>query len=88
MRDPAGNPTYGANPVPPSRSTTVDPADAAPLTIECPRCRTEVSQSFYGPCASCISELHARFDGTARDVGSAEYVPKINVVPNAVATKE
>jgi hypothetical protein len=57
-------------------------------TVTCPRCGTDVEQRFYGPCASCVSELHAKFDAVARDVEAAEYVPQMNVTPNAVATKD
>ena len=59
-----------------------------PLTITCPRCGREARQRTYGPCGDCISELHAKFDGVARDVETEDYVPKVNVTPNAVATKE
>ena len=62
--------------------------DLAPLAVTCPRCGTAVEARFYGPCASCVTELHARFDGAARDVQAAEYVPQMNVTPNAVATKD
>ena len=58
------------------------------LTVTCPRCGTEVTQRFYGPCASCVTELHARFDAVTRDVEATEYVPQMNVTPNAVATKD
>ena len=58
------------------------------LTVTCPRCGTEVTQRFYGPCASCVTELHAKFDAVARDVEATEYVPQMNVTPNAVATKD
>jgi hypothetical protein len=66
----------------------VDLATAEPLTVVCPRCGTEASQRFYGPCANCVTELHARFDGAARDIEAAEYVPQMNVTPNAVALKD
>jgi hypothetical protein len=55
---------------------------------DCPRCGTSVDEDLYGPCRSCRSELRARFAGEARDVDIAEYEPKVNVTPNAVATKE
>jgi endogenous inhibitor of DNA gyrase (YacG/DUF329 family) len=58
------------------------------LTVTCPRCGRTVEQRFYGPCAGCVEELHARFAGEARTVAAEEYVPKTNVVPNAVATKD
>lgn len=58
------------------------------LAVTCPRCGTAVEQRFYGPCASCITELHARYEGGARAVDTTDYVPKMNVTPNAVAVKE
>ena len=58
------------------------------LTVTCPRSGTEVTQRFYGPCASCVTELHAKFDAVARDVEATEYVPQMNVTPNAVALKD
>lgn len=61
---------------------------ADPLTVTCPRCGSEVQQRFYGPCAGCVAELHTKFDAVARDVEVVEYVPQMNVTPNAVATKE
>lgn len=60
--------------------------DAQPFT--CPRCRQTVSARFYGPCGSCRATLRATLGGEARDVVAAEYVPKMNVVPNAVASKD
>ncbi|MGZ4676766.1 MAG: hypothetical protein ACXVJ7_11385 [Acidimicrobiia bacterium] len=62
--------------------------DTTLLAVTCPRCGTAVQQRFYGPCASCVAELHTRYDGVARDMEAAEYVPKMNVTPNAVATKD
>ena len=53
----------------------------------CPRCQAEVSEAWYGPCTSCRTQLRATVGGEARDV-STEYVPKMNVTPNAVATKD
>lgn len=61
------------------------PEDA---TFSCPRCGMEATEAWYGPCGSCRSELRAIHAGEARDVDAAEYVPKMNVTPNAVATKD
>ena len=58
------------------------------MTITCPRCRAERQERFYGPCSSCRAELRATFTGEGRDVEVAEYVPKMNVTPNAVALKD
>ena len=54
----------------------------------CPRCGATVTQRFYGPCESCRTELRAKFVGEARVVDVAEYEPKMNVTPNAVALKD
>ena len=62
---------------------------ATDLEIDCPRCGATVVQRFYGPCASCRNELHERFVGAARDdVAPTQYEPKMNVTPNAVASKD
>jgi hypothetical protein len=52
------------------------------------RCRTEHEMRFYGMCATCTAELHAKYDGLAQDVEVAAYEPKMNVTPNAVALKD
>jgi hypothetical protein len=64
--------------------------DEVPDTIDvtCPRCGSVASAAFYGPCASCRDELRATFAGEARDVVVDAYEPKMNVTPNAVATKD
>jgi hypothetical protein len=43
---------------------------------------------FAGPCPECTEELRSRQQGEAREVEGAEYVPKMNVTPNAVALKD
>lgn len=58
------------------------------LTYTCPRCHQEVQGSFYGPCESCRVQLRSAYAGLARDVAVAEYEPKMNVTPNAVALKD
>lgn len=54
----------------------------------CPRCGATVVQHFYGPCDACCAELRVKFAATKRDVDVAEYSPKMNVTPNAVALKD
>jgi len=54
----------------------------------CPRCGTTATERFYGPCESCRGELRAKFLSEGRVVDVAEYVPKMNVTPNAVALKD
>ena len=61
------------------------PAD---LSFSCPRCARDVTARLYGPCADCRDELRVLFAGEARDVEVEEYVPKMNVTPNAIASRE
>jgi hypothetical protein len=58
------------------------------LTFSCPRCAGSVSARFYGPCDECRAHLRATVGGEARVVEVEAYEPKMNVVPNQVATKE
>lgn len=57
-------------------------------THACPRCRTEVTEAYYGPCATCRAELRTAYAAEAREVAAVDYEPKMNVTPNAVATKD
>ncbi|MBU6315123.1 MAG: hypothetical protein KGR47_01335 [Acidobacteria bacterium] len=57
-------------------------------TVTCPRCGGTSDERFYGPCTGCRADLRAKFLGEGRDVEVAEYVPKMNVTPNAVALKD
>ena len=63
---------------------------AAPeaLAFSCPRCEADVTERFYGPCTPCRDELRASMGGEAREVEVAAYEPKMNVVPNQIATKD
>ncbi len=65
-----------------------EPVAADLLTFDCPRCAATVSARFYGPCDTCRSALRAAYQAEAREVDVAEYEPKMNVTPNAVALKE
>ena len=47
-----------------------------------------MTEDYYGPCASCRGQLRATLVGESRDVEAGEYEPKMNVTPNAVATKD
>jgi len=60
----------------------------APLDFTCPRCGQPASERFYGPCGTCTEQLRATLGGEAREVEAAAYEPKMNVVPNQVATKD
>jgi hypothetical protein len=61
---------------------------AADLDFTCPRCAQGVRERVYGPCSQCREQLRADVAGTARDIAVEEYTPKMNVTPNAVASKE
>lgn len=65
-------------------TTHEDPA----LSFDCPRCTRPVHAEYWGPCAACRDELRATQGGVARDIEVAAYEPKMNVTPNAVATKD
>ncbi len=58
------------------------------VEFPCPRCQTSVDEEFYGPCPSCRTALKAKYEGEGRVVDVAEYEPKMNVTPNAVALKD
>ncbi len=58
------------------------------MSIECPRCQQAAEVRFYGPCDPCRDALRASFAREARVVELAEYEPKMNVTPNAIATKD
>ena len=60
----------------------------SPAVQECPRCGALAEERFYGPCGACREQLRARFRSEGREVDVAEYEPKMNVTPNAVATKD
>lgn len=58
------------------------------LEFTCPRCGRPSAEAFYGPCGTCRTTLRAVMGGESRDVEVADYEPKVNVTPNAVATKD
>jgi len=58
------------------------------IDFSCPRCDGAVQETFYGPCTACREELRATLGGDARAVDAADYEPKMNVTPNAVALKD
>lgn len=65
----------------------VDPS-WEPLLFTCPRCGQPAVERFVGPCGGCRQELVATFQPVAREVAEAAYEPKMNVVPNQVASKD
>lgn len=62
--------------------------ETEPLSFTCPRCSQPAEAATYGPCPACRSELRARFQSEGADIEVARYEPKMNVVPNQVATKD
>jgi hypothetical protein len=66
-------------------SSTDAPTDAP---LPCPRCGGEVTERFYGPCASCRAELRATLGSDGHQLDDVGYDPKMNVTPNAVAVKD
>jgi hypothetical protein len=47
-----------------------------------------VVERFYGPCTPCRADLRGTVLGDAKIIDLARYEPKMNVVPNQVATKD
>lgn len=66
----------------------VRPGHIMDALTECPRCRSMHDGQFYGPCVTCREALRATMGATPRHVEVAEYEPKMNVTPNAVALKD
>ncbi len=69
---------------------TMSSTDPVPATraFACPRCHGEVTEAWYGPCNACRTDLRLTLGGEAREIATGDYVPKMNVTPNAVATKD
>ena len=59
--------------------------DLTPVDMECMRCGQTAPMRFYGFCTECRTHLREKFDRAVIEV--AEYEPKMNVTPNAVALK-
>ncbi len=58
------------------------------LGFVCPRCGQSTTSAFYGPCSDCRGDLRKSLGGEARVVQADAYEPKMNVVPNQIATKD
>lgn len=67
-----------------SDTATVD----AVKEFDCPRCGQAAAARFYGPCDHCREDLRANLGNEQREIEKVVYEPKMNVVPNHVATKE
>ena len=63
-------------------------AGVDPLEFDCPRCSAPTRAAFYGPCPDCREGLRATLSAEARQVEETAWEPKMNVVPNQVATRE
>jgi hypothetical protein len=61
---------------------------AEDLDFDCPRCGQPAKARVSGPCPTCAEALGAAYPGAGRAVEAPEYEPKMNVTPNAVATKD
>ena len=74
--------------------TTAPTRDPEEMTVPdaidftCPRCSASVTDTYYGPCDTCRADLRATLGGEQRDVAVGDYIPKMNVTPNAVASKD
>jgi hypothetical protein len=64
-----------------------DPERFPPAARTCPRCGRPATLRFAGPCETCTDELRATIRGEAVQI-DAEYEPKRNVTPNAVALRD
>jgi hypothetical protein len=67
---------------------TTTELDLSPIDMECVRCGTTAPMRFRGLCVPCRDELQETFARDGREVEVEEYVPKMNVTPNAVALKD
>jgi cytidine deaminase len=67
---------------------TVAVSDVHESGETCPRCGAASTEEFYGPCATCRTALRDAYAGDGRAIEAAEYEPKMNVTPNAVASKD
>jgi hypothetical protein len=66
----------------------VDPEEFPLVPMECLRCGTEAPMRFAGTCTACTAELREKFQAAEGRVVDTEYVPKVNVTANAIATKD
>jgi hypothetical protein len=62
--------------------------ELTPIEMDCIRCRARSLMRFYGLCTTCRDELYTKFAAEGRTLEVGEYEPKMNVTPNAVATKD
>lgn len=62
--------------------------DLAPIDFDCLRCGRTAPMRFRGLCPECRTALHEASRRDGREIAVAEYEPKMNVTPNAVALKD
>jgi hypothetical protein len=67
---------------------SLGPLPEEDLEFPCPRCGSMAIERFHGPCEHCRAELRATLGKAQTEVETTDYEPKMNVVPNAVASKE
>jgi hypothetical protein len=67
---------------------TTAPGGDSLLAFDCPRCQRGVHEEHYGPCGDCRAQLRATQRLDTQHAVLADYVPKMNVTPNAVASKD
>jgi hypothetical protein len=60
----------------------------APIDYDCLRCGQTRPMRWRGLCEQCRDELQRVFAREQRAVKVADYEPKMNVTPNAVALKD
>lgn len=73
-----------------------DEATTLPTTtFSCPRCATEATERFWGPCTACRQQLKdaaaaagSGSDGDAEQFEAGRFEPAMHVTPNHVATKD
>lgn len=65
-----------------------DALDLTPIDFDCLRCGAVSPMRFRGLCPDCRTQVHEGLRREAREIEVAEYVPKMNVTPNAVALKD
>jgi hypothetical protein len=68
--------------------TSFVPPDLTPLPFDCLRCGETHPMRFRGVCPGCRDALRATFHREAKEVAVADYEPKMNVTPNAIAQKD
>lgn len=47
-----------------------------------------MEERFYGPCSACRLQMGEQSGSEGAEIEVPEYEPKMNVTPNAVATKD